>query len=291
MSQPPYPQHPDPWRPSPDDDAGSSVHADQHGTSGPYPAPAPPHYGQPVPPQHQPPFPQQTYPAYQTPQHQGYVPYGQPPAKGPLPTVLNVTGGIMLAAGVGLLIMAAILFWRTLPTDVLSADGTPGPQSAAYAGPGETTAATLDPDAHYTIYQVYPAGAHTHHGVPSDPAEIHAPDGEIITADSARINSSVSAGGMQAQGRWSFSVDQPGEYEIAMPEAEGTGPGSEEVFYVVIEGGEISALFGGIIGTLGGVFGGIFLCFVGGVLLLIGIIVGVTRRRRRRQYQQFYGHP
>lgn len=286
MSQPPYPQHPDPQQPPPGD-VGRPAGADQHGAPDPYSGSVPyGGYGQPVPPQHQLQFPQQAYPTYPLPQYQGYAPHPAPrPVRGPLPTVLNVIGGLMLAAGLGLMLMAAILFWRVLPTDVIGADGGPGSQSVTHGVPGETVVATLDPDERYMVYQVQPQGSG--HEVLGEP-EIRAPDGEVDTAGSAQFSSEAAAGGMVANARWSFAVDQPGEHEITLPESSGAGP-EGELFFVVTAGGEISDFLGGLFGTLGGIFGGLFLCFVGGVLLLIGIILGVTRRRRRRQYEQQFG--
>ncbi|WP_150461536.1 hypothetical protein [Nesterenkonia ebinurensis] len=238
--------------------------------------------------------PQGGYPGQQQPYpgQQGAQPYQQPsyqpqgsqgggapakPKKGKAPTVLTVIGALSLVVGIVLLIVGGLLFWRALPTDVLDSSGNPGPDAIGYAEAGQSFTADLDSSSSYTFFGAYPSGGGgSFEGGPN----ITAPSGEQEIANWAQVDAWVEQGGTTAESVWTFSPEESGEYTIETPPATG------EITVILAEGGEVGGFIGNIMGTIGAFLVGGFLAFVGLVLLIIGIIMGVSRRKKAKKARQ-----
>lgn len=244
-------------------------------------------------PQHS--YPQQgSYPQGQQPgypqQQQGQQPYqqhdylarrqGAAPAKakkGKAPTVLTVLGAISLLAGIALLVVGGLLFWRALPTDVLNSNGNPGPDVIGHAEAGETFTAALDSGSAYTFFGAYPdGGGGTFDGGPN----ITAPSGEQEIANWAQVDAVAEQGGTVAESVWTFTPEESGEYTIDTPPATG------EITVILTEGGGLGGFLGGLMGGIGGFLVGGFLALAGLVLLIIGIVMGASRRKKAQRSDQ-----
>ncbi|MVT24963.1 hypothetical protein [Nesterenkonia alkaliphila] len=225
------------------------------------------------------------------PQQPGHQPYQQPdylargsqsaaPAKakkGKAPTVLTVLGAISLLAGIVLLVVGGLLFWRVLPTDVLDSSGNPGPDAIGHTEAGGSFTADLDSGSSYTFFGAYPrGGGGTFEGGPN----IISPSGEQEIANWAQVEATAEQGGTIAESVWTFTPEESGEYSIDTPPATG------EITVILTEGGDMGGFLGGILGGVGIFLVGGFLALVGLVLLIIGIVMGSSRRKKAKRSGQ-----
>ncbi len=230
----------------------------------------PPPYGQR--PYGQPPYGQPAYGPY------GYTqPYGAPqrPQKtsttGPKITV--VLGVVALLAAIALLVVGGLAVARTLPTDVLELDGSPGDAVVGVVdvpGAGEVDLAA---DTSYAIYLVQDSGWSLRVADPS----VTSPDGRRVDVRGPSYSSTVTMGGTHAEAIASFTSARAGTYVV---DSDAVGDADTRLFVVEDEGlgGFLGGLFGGVAGILGGVFGGV----VALVLLVVGGIMWGVRRGNAR---------
>ncbi len=246
-----------------------------------------PPYGQP--PYGQQPYAQQPYaqqpypqPAYGQPAYGG-VPYGAAPYPPPQPPGRTSTTGpkITVALGVVALLAAIALFAiggvaiaRTLPTDVLELDGSPGDAVVGVVDLGGVGEVELVADTGYAIYLVreggWPEGR-------VDPA-VTSPDGRRIDVGGPAYSSTLTMGGTHAEAIGSFTSARAGSYVVDSGAAETDG-----VRLFVVEDDGPSGFLGGMFGGVAGVLGGVFVGLLALVLLVVGgILWGVRRGNARR---------
>lgn len=235
--------------------------------------------------------PQHGPPQYGASQYGPPVPGRPRPTRGPLPAVLTIIGGVLLAGAVGLFVMAGLMFTQTVPLGVLDRTGGPGSDALISGEPPMILEVELEAEESYMLYTAAPSGTSTPQleAVP----EVTAPSGETRSMGPAQISSTASMGGTDAVGRYSYRAGESGLHTVEIGGFSADGQFADgEAFVVLAPGGDFGGLMGGVFGVLGSVFGGIALGTVGLGLLVAGIIVAVIRRRRRReQASSPYGDP
>lgn len=164
---------------------------------------------------------------------------------------------------------------RTLPTDVLELDGSPGEAVVGVVpvpGSGEIE---LDQDTSYALYLVRETGWSVARFDPS----VTSPDGRRIDVDGPSYSSTVTMGGTHAEAIGSFSSARAGTYVVDA----GAPSGTEGVRLFVVEDDGLGSFLGGVFGGVAGILGGVFLGVVALVLLVVGGVVwGVRRGNARR---------
>lgn len=196
--------------------------------------------------------------------------------------VLGIVGGVLLAGAAALFVVAVLLFTSTVPLGVLDRDGGPGSDAVTSGEPPTTLEVELQADQSYMLHVAAPSSADAPR-LESVP-EVTAPSGESRLMSPAEISSTASMGGTSAVGRHSYTADESGLHTVeidAFTDAEQFAEG--ETFVVLSPGGDFAGLMGGVFGILGSIFGGIALGTVGLGLLIAGIVLGIIRRRRRRE--------
>lgn len=230
-------------------------------------------YGQP--PYGQPPYGQ---PAYGQPAY-GQPPY--PPARAPGrtsttgPKITVVLGVVALLGAIALLAIGGLAVARTLPTDVLELDGSPGDAVVGVvdvAGVGEVELAA---ETSYAIYLVREGSGWAQRVDPS----VTSPDGRAVDVEGASYSSTVTMGGTHAEAIASFTSARAGTYVVDA----GTVGGTDGQRLYVVEDEGLGGFLGGLFGGVAGILGGVFLGVVAVALLVVGgILWGVRRGNARR---------
>lgn len=230
------------------------------------------------PPHGQPPYGQPPYgpPGYAQPY--GVAPYGPPqrPQKtsttGPKITV--AFGVVALLAAIALLVVGGLAVARTLPTDVLELDGSPGDAVVAVIDVPGTDEVDLTADTSYAIYLVQDSGWALRVAEPS----VTSPDGRRVDVRGPSYSSTVTMGGTHAEAIASFTSVRAGTYLV---DAGAVGDADTRLFVVEDEG--LGGFLGGLFGGVAGILGGVCLGVVALVLLVVGgIMWGVRRGNTRR---------
>ncbi|KGM17302.1 hypothetical protein N867_06270 [Actinotalea fermentans ATCC 43279 = JCM 9966 = DSM 3133] len=235
--------------------------------------------------QQQPPYGQPAYgqPAYGQSYGASAYPPAQPPRKtsttGPKITV--AIGVVVLIVSVVLLVVGGLSIARTLPTDVLALDGSPGDGVVGVVDLPGSGQVGLAGDTRYAVYLVHDVSRSVRTDLPS----VTSPAGRRVAVGGAAYSSTTTMGDTHAAAIASFTTDEAGEYTVALDvrdAAFGAEPGEQVRLFVVEDigaGGFFAGLFGGVAGLLGGIFLGL----VAIVLLVVGgIMWGVRRGNARR---------
>lgn len=216
----------------------------------------------------------------------GGAPYGASPYPPPRPPGRTSTTGpkvtvafgvVALLVAIGLFAVGGLAIARTLPTDVLELDGSPGDAVVGVvdvAGVGEVELAA---DTDYAIYLVreggWPQGR-------VDPT-VTSPDGRRIEVDGPAYSSTVTMGGTHAEAIGSFTSAGTGTYVV--DGGAGAIDAADDVRLFVVEDDGLGGFLGGMFGGIAGVLGGVFVGLVALVLLVVGgIMWGVRRGNARR---------
>ncbi len=203
------------------------------------------------------------------------APGGRPPAtstKGPKITFW--IGVATLVVSIALVVLGSLSLWRSIPTDVLTMDGSPGDAVVGVVDGSTTAEVDLDGDTEYAVYFVRTSGLG---GTGARPV-VTAPDEDPVPVGSASYSSSVTMGSTRAEAIASFTTGQAGAYTI-----DATATTGDDARLFIIEdngiGGFLGGLFSGIAALLGGAFFGI-----AALTLLItgGVMWGMRRSNARR---------
>ncbi len=231
------------------------------------------------PPHGQPPYGQPPYgqPGYGQPYPAASYAGAQPPRKtsttGPKVTV--ALGVVALLAAIALLVVGGLAVARTLPTDVLELDGSPGDAVVGVVDVPGAAEVELAADTSYAIYLVQDTGWALRVAEPS----VTSPDGHRVDVRGPSYSSTVTMGGTHAEAIASFRSTRAGTYVI---DSGTVGDADTRLFVVEDEG--LGGFLGGLFGGVAGVLGGVFLGVVALVLLVVGgIMWGVRRGNAQRQ--------
>lgn len=228
-------------------------------------------YGQP--PYGQPPYGQ---PAYGRPAYPPARPPGRTSTTGPKITV--GLGVVALLGAVALLAIGGLAVARTLPTDVLELDGSPGDGVVGVVDVAGAAEIDLAADTGYAVYLVRDGGWPQER---IDPA-VTAPDGRPVDVAGPTYSSTVTMGGTHAEAIASFTSAQAGTYLVEGGADRPLG-GTDDVHLYVVEDAGLGGFLGGLFGGIAGILGGVFLGVVALVLLVVGgVMWGVRRGNARR---------
>ncbi|GAB4085276.1 hypothetical protein GCM10028784_19060 [Myceligenerans cantabricum] len=191
------------------------------------------------------------------------------------PRILTFSGVAVLLVAVAAGVLAAVLFARAVPFDLLTPSGEPGPGALGVADVPGSTDAVLPETGTYAIWEVGP-----------DPEARAVSAADITVADQAgttlpvgraAFSGDVSAGGAHGRLVAQFRADAgPATVEVS-------SAGAPDGTYVVVAE---SQDFGGFFATLGGSVVAWFVALGGGMLGLLvtagGIVWWVLRRNAGR---------
>lgn len=197
------------------------------------------------------------------------------------PKILTAVGVLMLIAALAVVGLVVRLFLSVLPTGIVGADGAPGPD--AVGGTEVPGSVTLDLPASsaFAVYLARPSGST---GVQlSDTVSVTGPDGQEAFPG-ITPSGSVDVRGVSARDVYSFRTSDAGEYTVTAPEL--TDPDAVEwATIIVAPSKEVPAFFGGIFGTIAGVFVAIGLGGAGLIVTIIGAVWWYTRSKDRRRVE------
>ncbi|GAB3049614.1 hypothetical protein [Sediminivirga luteola] len=187
---------------------------------------------------------------------------------------MGVSGGILLAGGIVLMVFAILSFVRIIPLGVLQQDGSPGGDALAHtAAPGRMTA-ELQEGQTYFIYLARSA---------ADPRArfdqrpvVTGPSGDPYESGPATVSSNSALRGTEATVEASFVARESGLHTIDVPQPE---PAQTEVTAILTLGESTGGFLSGLFGTVGSVFTAIVAGALGLTLLVAGVIWGFARRR------------
>lgn len=200
------------------------------------------------------------------------------------PAWMTWIGVILIAASIALAGPTVFLFASLLPTGILNRDGTPGDDVVASIDAGSNATVELDEDTSYSILLVRPADESA--GVLSADIAITAPDGTSSVADRApAVSTRVSGGQATAASFTAFRTGSEGDYLITVPAATDDEPTS----VLIVEDGDTLPFVGGVLGSIGGVFGALLLGIPGLGLTIGGAIWWRSRRRARAAFDSAGG--
>lgn len=186
--------------------------------------------------------------------------------------VLVASGAVVLLLALVVGGFAARVFVRTLPFEVLSADGGAGSGVVGVVPvPGEESL-TLD-EGSYAVYLAHPArGPEPDTSRFADHVTVTGPDGEPVRLSGPSASGTVGMGGTSARTVTGFSVPTTGDHVVEVDASLG-----EEVRLLLVEDAGFVAFFGGVMGTVMGVFAALGLGAVG---LGLGVGGGILWYRR-----------
>lgn len=192
------------------------------------------------------------------------------------PRALTFSGAALLVLALAAGVVAGVLAVRTLPTDVLDLRGGDGDGVLLAVPVPGTGVVELDPGDH-AIYLALAAGA----ALTSDPdaaITVTGPDGEPVRLHAPGVSSETTMGGTTASTVTGFSADVAGTYTVTAVE---DGLPSDARLLVVVDPG-FGSFFGGLAGTIAGVFAAIGLGLVGLTLAVTGAVLWYLRSRPGR---------
>ncbi|WP_019137822.1 hypothetical protein [Cellulomonas massiliensis] len=212
------------------------------------------------------------------------LPYGSLPGTVGRPRPTSLAGPVTLTAFGALLLVAAAVaavlvvrgFVALLPTDVLRADGTPGPAVVASGTAPGTATASLDAGARYVVVLAVDDDVEaTFDGE----VKVIAPDGTTFVADDAPgVSLSTTMGGVHARTVVAFQAAGAGAYTLAVP-----GTDVDGARFLVVPDEDVAPFVAGVFTTVGATFAALAL---GGVGLAVTVGGGVwwgLRASARRQ--------
>jgi hypothetical protein len=180
---------------------------------------------------------------------------------------------VLVLAGV-LAVLTAGLFVRTLPLDVLTVRGDDGDgvlASVPVPGSGEVD---LE-EGPYTVYLAYPSSESPRATSVRDAMTVGGPDGEPLGLRPAAVSGNVAMGDTAASTLTGFEVTAAATYRISAPDA----GGATGARLLVVPDTGFGAFFGGVMGTVVGVFAALGVGAVGLGLTVAGAIVWHRRSR------------
>jgi len=213
--------------------------------------------------------------------HPGAYAGPRPPAAPPRtsltgPVTLTVVGVLLLVAAAVAGVLVARTFVGLLPTDVLHADGSPGPAAVASGTAPGTATATLDAGARYVVVLAVDDDVDV---ALQGQVQVTAPDGTTFAADDApAVSLSTTMGGVHARSAVAFQAAGAGSYTIAVPATDVEG-----ATFLVVPDEDFGPFMTGVFTTVGGTFAAVALGGLGLVVTVAGAVwwgVRVSARRR-----------
>lgn len=196
---------------------------------------------------------------------------GRPRLRGARTLTFSGVAVLVLAVVAG--VLAGVLALRTLPTDVLDLSGGDGDGVLLSVPVPGTGSAELTGGEH-AVYLARPVGT-AEPGGATDAITVTGPDGETVPLRPAGVSSRTTMGGTTASTVTGFTVEVPGTYEITAAGDE-LPTGSR---LLVVEDPGFASFFGGLAGTIAGVFAAIGLGLVGLALTISGGVLWYLRSR------------
>lgn len=187
---------------------------------------------------------------------------------------MGVSGGILVASGIVLLVFAILTFVRIVPAGVLHQDGGPGRNALAHtAAPGQMTA-ELQEGQTYVLYLARP----TVYQRPSfeERPVVTRPSGESYEAGPPAVNSISDVPGTEAATEASFVARESGLHTVDVPQPE---PERTEATAILVLGEPTGNFLSGALGGVAGIVAAILACALGLRLLLGAVGWSLTRRR------------
>ncbi|PJI85654.1 hypothetical protein [Luteimicrobium subarcticum] len=199
----------------------------------------------------------------------GQVPVQGPRRRTPGATALIVIGACVLVGAMVAGVVAAVLFVRVLPTDIVTSDGHPGSASlASGTAPGDATLG-VDAGERYAVWSARNPG--TQASTPDDVTVVC--DGAPVAVTGPSVSGSVTTSGTSAYAAAEFVAPSDGTCTVTVTEPLGRT-------FVVADADSFGAFFGGVAATVLLTFAAIGLGLVGAGLLVGGIIWKVVARSR-----------
>ncbi|NCT90902.1 hypothetical protein GXB85_08065 [Cellulomonas sp. APG4] len=203
---------------------------------------------------------------------------GGPPPRRNLRGARALTFGGVAALALAVVVggLAVVLALRTLPTDVLDRHGDDGAGVLVAVPVPGSGSVELSPGDH-AVYLARPAGAGA---TPSaqDALTVTGPDGEPVRLRSPGVSGETTMGGTTASTITGFSADVAGTYTVT---AVADGLPDDARVLVVTDAG-FGTFFGGLAGTIAGVFTAVVLGIVGVTLTVTGGVLWYLRTRPTR---------
>lgn len=194
--------------------------------------------------------------------------------------VLTFSGAFVLLLTIAVGIGVARVFVGVLPVGVLASDGGPGPETVASLDAPGAVEVELDAD-RYAVYVAQPTDGR---GADDDPVGLASdllvadPDGAVVdTSGGTHVSSTTGRGGVTAHTVASFTITEPGTYQVVAPATEDGSPAT----VLIAPDQDFAPFFAGIFGSILGVFLAIGLGLIGGLMLVGGIVWWVLARRPR----------
>jgi hypothetical protein len=195
------------------------------------------------------------------------------------PAWMTWIGVVLLVASVALAVATVFLFASLLPTGLLNRDGTPGDDVVASIDAGSSATVALDDDTAYSILLVRPTDEPS--GALTGDIAVTAPDGTSSVPDRApAVSTRVTGGQTTAASFTAFRTGAEGDYLLTVPAASDDEPTS----ILIVEDGDTLPFVGGVLGSIGGVFGALLLGIPGLGLTIGGAIWWRSRRRARAAF-------
>ncbi|MCI2264717.1 hypothetical protein [Sediminivirga luteola] len=211
---------------------------------------------------------------YGSAQHRPSVRPSQTGKAGKGPLIMGVAGGILLAGGIVLMVIAILSFVRIVPLGVLQQDGSPGGDALAHTFvPGQMTAELQEGQ----TYFIYLARSAADPRVRFDERPVvTGPSGDPYESGPATVSSNSALRGTEATVEASFVARESGLHAIDVPQPE---PAQVEVTAILTLGESRGGFLSGLFGTVGSVFAAIVTGALGLTLLVAGVVWGFARRR------------
>lgn len=222
------------------------------------------------------------------------APYRPGPPTGPAPRpaaptgprstrgakVLTFSGAFLLLLTVVVAVLVARVFVGVLPTGVVTSGGEPGPAVVASVDAPGAVEVELEAD-RYAVYLAQPS---TGSDDPEDAVGLAGDllvtgvDGTVVDASgSTHVSMSTGRGGVSAHTVASFTITEPGTYEVIVPPTTDGSPAT----VLLTPDQDFAPFFAGIFGSVLGVFVAIGLGILGFLMTAGGIVWWVLARRPR----------
>ncbi|WP_207632338.1 hypothetical protein [Occultella kanbiaonis] len=194
------------------------------------------------------------------------------------PIILTSAGAVVLIAAVVLTVLVVRLFLSVLPIGVVGSDGGPGPDAVGGTDVPGTLTLDLEADTTYTILLAHPSNAPA--VALSDSITVTGPDGAAAT-HMAGPSLTATNNGVSARDVDFFLTGPAGPYTIEVPPLDNPAA-TPWATVIVTEGGEVTALIGGIFGSIAGIFIAVGLGIAGVAMTAGGAVWWYLRSRARR---------
>ncbi len=195
------------------------------------------------------------------------------------PKILTAVGVLMLIATIAVVVVVVQLFLSVLPTGIVSDHGAPGPEAAGGTQVPGTATLHLEANTTYVVYLAQPSSSPSVEL--SDQVEVITPSGQAA-GPTPVPGSSITVNAVSARSIFAFLSGPAGEYTITAPPL--VDPDAAPWATVVVApGDDLPSFFGGLFGTISGVFLAIGLGVVGLIVTTIGAIWWYTRRKDQRR--------